>query len=157
MLEPAVGRTSSRSLVEHNNNAALLSDLAVLLGCSADLQGRFPDGQRPDVLRADFKNRILFLGDAKHTETPGCALTRFRLRSYFRWLSPIWGAHICIAALCFTNARHRRGWMDRLVELGESSHLTPLTTGCASFGRKFNLVWIAFAPQSPRLCSRRLK
>jgi hypothetical protein len=154
MVEFAAVASSSRRFVEHNTNATLLGDLAILLGCSVDLGGRFPDGKRPDILRAKLDDGILFLGDAKHTETPGCALTRVRLRGYFRWLAPNCVERLAIVALCFTNPRHRVGWMRRLIELGESFELTVSTKGFASFGRTFNLVWVAFAAGPPKPCSR---
>jgi hypothetical protein len=91
------------------------------------------------------------VGDGKHTETPGCAMTRLRLRRYFRWMT-VCGARFCIAALCVSRFHHRRAWLQRLLQLGATSALNPLTKGYFSPDQHSHVVWVVFeTPHRPCL------
>lgn len=132
-----------RRFAEHDKKAKLLDDLAILLGCESCLCSGFPDGRRPDVLRVDVARQILFIGDAKHTETPRCEMTRLRLCSYLHWLL----AHvrsaprIGIFALCFAEGSHRKGWSRTVAEMVALVGLRTYQCGFCSFGERLNVVW----------------
>ena len=130
-------------LTEHNKKARLLNDLAILLGCDGGLHSGFPDGRRPDVVRIDVVRQILFIGDAKQTETPRCKMTTIRLRSYLRWLR----AHVRdaerlgIVALCFEKRSHRKGWSQTVMDTAAFVGLRTYRHGFCSFGKRLNIVW----------------
>jgi len=71
---------------KHETLRDLLEDVAVLAGFCVRVEPPLDSGKRPDVLRVRPRDRLLFLGEAKSTETPGCAETRARLFSYMRWI-----------------------------------------------------------------------
>jgi hypothetical protein len=131
------------ALAEHDKKARLLNDLAILLGCDGGLHSGFPDGRRPDVVRIDVVRQILFIGDAKQTETPRCEMTRIRLRNYLRWLR----AHVCdaerlgIFALCFEKRSHRKGWSQTIIDTAALVGLQTHRHGFCSFGERLNMVW----------------
>lgn len=66
--------------VTHESRVEDLETLATLAAFTAPLA--LPWRLRPDVVRINAESRALFLGDAKATETPGCAATFARLRWY---------------------------------------------------------------------------
>lgn len=66
----------------HESRVDCLRTLATLAGCAGGFGGRLPDGARPDVVRYAADRRLLFVADAKDTESPGCAATRMRLAAY---------------------------------------------------------------------------
>src|SRR5206468_314859 len=101
----------SNRLSTHDRRVEFLGTLATLMGCTETFGGVFPDGRRPDVLRADSKLTVLFVGDAKNTESPGNLETQARLLRYLRWLAAFVdrGAGIGIFALCFGREVHTYG------------------------------------------------
>lgn len=70
----------------HEDRVRVLETLAILAGFPSELW----IGQRlmPDVARYDPISWSLFVGDAKATETSGCAATRARLGAYVRAIRP---------------------------------------------------------------------
>lgn len=68
----------------HETLVAHLETLGRLSGHSLPLDGRLPDGTRPDVVLADPDSRSLFLGDAKVSETGRNHGAAVRLRHYLR-------------------------------------------------------------------------
>lgn len=58
-----------------------------------------PGGLRPDVTLVDVDRPIIFIGDAKHSESPTNRAARARLSSYFTWIASLeapWDAIIAI-------------------------------------------------------------
>ncbi len=92
-----------RGTSAHDQKVTFLDTLAVLLGCTEGVGGEFPDGRRPDVLRIDADRGVLFIGDAKETESPGCQASLARLLSYLRWLPAqvVGRGGLGIFAICF--------------------------------------------------------
>lgn len=99
--------------VAHEQRAEVLDALAVLAGFSAEL-ACWPDGTRPDVLRADVARRRLFVGEAKATESPCRSDTAERLARYLAWVAAA-RADMTYVAICFGRRDDRRGWI-RLLE-----------------------------------------
>ena len=48
-----------------------------------------PDDRMPDVLLAHVQARRVFVGDAKHTESPSDPATRARLLAYLNWSASV--------------------------------------------------------------------
>lgn len=59
--------------------------MAVLAGCTSVLPGALPDHRRPDVLRFDVSRRVVFVGEAKDTESATDTATVARLAAYMDW------------------------------------------------------------------------
>ena len=139
-----------KSLQVHDAKAQFLDDLAMLMGCQESIGSRLPDGSRPDVLRINQRNRMLFLGDAKNSETPGCIATRFRLRNYLNWMS----VHLNgsersgIFALCFGRSSDCRGWERTLSTLCYESKLNPTGQGVVQFSPDLTVHWNIFKSNS---------
>lgn len=103
---------------QHESRVELLETLASLLECHARPSLFLLGGEIPDVLRFRTTPRLIFIGDAKATESPGSAATSSRLRSYVHW------AHVIedtskipiIVALCIqrSEAIAWRRTMDRI-------------------------------------------
>jgi hypothetical protein len=71
----------------HESRRALLDTFAILAGFSERMPLPLFDGCIPDVFRVSKPHRAIFIGDAKHTETPECIATMTRLQHYAAWLS----------------------------------------------------------------------
>jgi len=67
---------------DHQERVDLLRSIATLSGYSCDVP--IDDALVPDVARLSRATRGLFVGDAKATETSGCAATSHRLQNYLR-------------------------------------------------------------------------
>lgn len=97
----------------HDDKVRFLDSLAVLMGCKESLGGQLPYGERPDVLRTDRKQGVLFIGDGKNTESPKCIDTQLRLLRYLKWLS----AHVSdkdrigMFSICFGRKADSEGWV----------------------------------------------
>jgi hypothetical protein len=115
----------------HERRVADLLTLATLAGFTADLaiEGHL----RPDVVRANFSSRRFFLGDAKETESPGCANTRRRLLRYARaaraWTCSGEGV---VIALAFKTPAHARGWLHLLAEATRVAGFDPTSARVCS-------------------------
>ncbi len=94
---------------EHERRASVLDALAVLAGLPVE-PTIWPDGTRPDVLRADVSGRSLFVGEAKHTETPGRIDTAARLARYLQWVAEARPDRVYIA-VCFGRPHDGRDWI----------------------------------------------
>jgi hypothetical protein len=126
-----------------------LDVLAVLVGCEEVLGGSLPDGRRPDVLRADSRRRALFVGDAKHSESPGNRETQARLLGYFRWLSSHFeGGGLGIYAVCFGRKSDTSAWVETLAMLGYEVGLGYMRRGVERFGPRLVVVWYMFEPSA---------
>jgi len=129
----------------HERKVEFLDALAILMGCEETMGGALPDGRRPDVLRLDSRRRILFFGDAKHSESPGDTETQARLMGYVRWLS----AHIGsggtgVFAVCF--AKDADAWVATLAMLWHEAGLVPSKRGVERFEPGLTVAWSAFGP-----------
>ena len=133
-------------LAEHNSRVLFLDTLALLLGCKGSIGGMLPDGRHPDVLRIDKKREILFIGEAKNTETPGFKETQMRLLEYLRWLA----SHVTkedrigLFAICFGEKADSAGWEQTVLMLAREISLVCSGHDIASFSSKLNVVWFIF-------------
>src|SRR2546426_6033017 len=121
MLSPGSHRELD-AVASHESRTQLLDSLAVLIGCREQLGSTLPDGLRPDVLRLDTTRRLLFLGEAKHSESPRNRYSIERLTKYVQWIR----SHLefvpraggpnptAVVAICFGQAAHADDWLDTL-------------------------------------------
>ncbi len=132
----------------HRDRTELLKSLAVLFGCAQRVDA-FADGARPDILRSDASKAVLFLGEAKDTETPGNTETQIRLLAYFRWIKAYLrrGGRRAIVAVCFGEAAHSKKWKDTLEFLSAETNLVPLQAGSERFDGKARIVWCLYATE----------
>lgn len=134
------------SLAKHDAKVEFLDALAILMNCQERVGSRFPDGACPDVLRVNRRKNLLFIGDAKITEAPGCRQTQARLNRYLGWLS----LHlhrpkaIAIFAICFENKADRRLWGETISSLSRELDLIAGHTGLVEFDRCLYVAWHVF-------------
>ena len=130
-------------LAVHEYRVQFLNTLAMLLGCKETFGTEFPDGKRPDVLRVDSKGGVLFIGDAKNTESPKCQATQARLLEYLSWLS----AHVSrdgrvgIFAICFGRDSDTQGWKETICSLAHQVSLVFSDHGVEKFEPEINVAW----------------
>lgn len=130
---------------KHERRVEFLDTLAVLLGCEGTLGGTLPDGRRPDVLRIDPRRRVLFIGDAKHSETPGNRETQARLLRYLRWLlSHVENGGLGVFAVCFGKDPDIGRWTDTLTVLSSEVGLEQTRRGTEWFEPGLTVVWAEF-------------
>lgn len=132
-----------KSGLTHEDRTQFLDTLAILLGCSYAVRNGLPDGRRPDVLRIDNSKGFLFVGDAKHTESPGCRRTQGRLYNYLRWLA----AHVAsgrdgLFAVCFGKRAETRCWIKTLCMLWRKAAVGGCEPRVEEFGHGLIVVWI---------------
>ena len=145
-LTPGVRQYSAQGLVVHEERVGFLETLATLMGCCDPFADEFPDGRRPDVLRTDPRLTVLFVGDAKNTESPGNVETQARLLGYIRWLAAFVerGAGIGIFALCFGTAGHTPTWVATILMLAREVGLETAEQGVEHFGPGLIVAWFVF-------------
>ena len=137
------GQADQQRSTEHDRKAKFLDTLATLIGCRETVGGWLPDGRRPDVLRLDSKRSVLFIGEAKDTESPGFRATQARLQRYLSWLS----AHVArvkgmgIFAVCFRRESDSRNWVETVLYLGHEVDLYYTDYGLERFGSGFLIAW----------------
>lgn len=130
----------------HEGRVGLLEDLALLLGCRETYGATLPDGRRPDVVRMDTGKGILFLGEAKNTETPGSQATRGRLLHYLLWIA----AHIAdpertaILAICLKGSSSLRAWNEAVETICREVGLDHFITGSECFLSPHAFLWFIF-------------
>jgi hypothetical protein len=143
-----IGQGGGAPTLRHEDRRRTLDALGILLGCTANLTAGLPDGSRPDVLRLSTTQRLLFLADAKDTETPGCKATAARLRRYLEWVrthvTVMGGA--AIVALAVGRPPERLRWLETLRNSASDVGLRPSTEGTDILDHTCALVWIAFGP-----------
>lgn len=118
----------------HRYRTSVLTCLSNLTGCREELPS-FP-GAWPDVLRVDRSRLRVFIGDAKHTETPQGLDTRARLAKYvdaaLQALEAGWEEAILV--VCFGRAREDRSWLELLAGLAHAGGLRVRMIENRSFG-----------------------
>jgi hypothetical protein len=130
---------------EHQRLVSFLDTLAIMLGCFQTLNSQLPDATRPDVVRANTGSGVLFLGDAKNTETPNCSFTKQRLMHYVIWLSFFMSANSsrkAVFAICHNKYENSYSWLDTLVELFSNSSLRTFKSGVEEFDAVTCITWI---------------
>ena len=123
-----------------------LITLAQLLGCTNAVGSILPDGTRPDVLRIDPVGEMLFIGDAKDTEKPGCAATQCRLFRYLRWIAShrLRQRGLSVFALCFGRRDDQAGWLSTVTMLASEAGLPDIAPQVRKFGRDTIVVWLVY-------------
>lgn len=108
----------------------------------------FPDGRRPDVLRMDSVRNVLFIGDAKHVETPGNLATQARLKGYLSWLlSHIGrGSATGIFVICSGKDSESKGWSNTVRFLAQELGLEHSACGTELFEQGLIVTWFVFGP-----------
>jgi len=127
----------------HKEGTALLDTLATLVGCLASLNAGLPDGLRPDVMRLDLSSGRLFVGDAKHSESPSSIHTQGRILNYLRWFA----AHLrCgrgegVFAVCFSKISDTHLWVEALDMLAAEAGVPHAFVRHEQFPGGMTLVW----------------
>ena len=138
------GYTSNRFAV-HDGKVKLLDTLAILLGCRENLNGQLPDGKRPDIIRVNSKQGILFIGDGKNTESPNSQETQSRLLVYLIWLAAHLGrgGRQGIFSICFGNKLSTEKWVKTIVQLGRIAGIAFTYFGFEEFAPDKLVVWFS--------------
>lgn len=132
------------TVTPHEQRVQFLHTLAVLAGFPLRFNVELPDGRRPDVIHLDLTRNLLFIGDGKDTETPGCTATRARLHAYFLWVR----AHVCsrggaaTVALCFGERSCAERWLSALTDLADDVGVTVDGLGVTEFTMGFVVAWV---------------
>lgn len=140
----------------HETRVAFLHALAATSGCHRVYNGALPDGRRPDVLRLDTDRNMIFIGDGKDTESPGCTATLARLAGYFRWLR----VHVqdrggaAVFAICFGNRDHHRLWLPAIQCLAAEVCISPQEADTVSFDSGLMVAWLTFGDNRCRVLRR---
>ena len=130
----------------HEDRVRFLDTLAILIGCKETAGRTLPDGCRPDVVRINSEQWILFLGEAKHTETAGCSATQVRMQEYLHWLSIHVNRHggTGIFALCVERGTDTRKWQETVLTLGHEVELECKVVEAQVFPRNMVVIWFVF-------------
>ena len=133
--------------MDHEKRVAILGALANLTGCKQRVS-RLPDGRIPDVLQINSESNALFVGDAKHTETPGNVETRLRLLGYLHWIalhSSRDRSSQAFFALAVGNPWHVSAWKEELYHLSCEAGIRRISIRELSLGQRIYIVWFAVA------------
>ena len=133
----------------HEQRVELLEHMSRLAGCTVACT--VGPGLDPDVLLSHPRRRLVFLGEAKRSETPGNSHTERRLRRYLRalrWLQ----RHRFAArfALC-GDPLEAAGWSWLLVRLASSERVVVASTGTVDVESKERVVWLDLLPTEGEL------
>ena len=134
----------------HEERVALLEACAVLAGHLTP--GRLAPDEYPDVVRLDLHRCSLFVGDAKATETPGCAATRARVHGYLRairaWTRDGFTARV---ALCHGRPDQAGGWTELLQHAARCAAIDVTHTGCDDLEPGTVVTWVDIGPTRPQV------
>lgn len=134
-----------RDQTVHERRVEFLDTLAILVGCEGTLGGELPDGRRPDVIRYTPERRVLFIGDAKHWESPGNRETQARLLSYVRWMSAhVQSGGVGVFAMCFGRQSDTAAWVETMEMLSYEERLYCEAKGVEEFEPRLYVVWFRF-------------
>jgi hypothetical protein len=130
----------------HSDQVAFLEDLASAAGFWDVLC--LPDGVLPDVARIDLGRKILFIGDAKDTETPGCSATARRLTRYVSWLAvhSTHAGNTSILVLCYRRASDTGGWARMVATVANSTEARVGHATVTQFGPGLNVLRWSVCP-----------
>ncbi len=133
----------NRAFQIHETRVSLLESLAKLAGCPVRLGTSLADGSKPDVFRVNLDEPLLFVGEAKNTESPACLATRTRMQTYFEWLSAFQRHKRGngIFAICFGDKKQSPGWVCTVNYLASKERLSWKHVGQEDFGPGFAVVW----------------
>lgn len=133
-----------RPSLVHEQRVGLLDQLGRLAGCTVPSSlGR---GLDPDVLLSHPKCRLVFLGEAKRSETPGNAETTMRLRRYFRALRHLQrNGYAARVALCGDPLEAAR-WSRVLSLVATSERAAASATGVTDVDLGERVVWLDLPP-----------
>lgn len=115
----------------HESRVCDLETLAALAGYTEPVA--FGWRLRPDVVRACPCNGALFIGDAKDTETPGCAATRARLRWYCVGAASYPRVPV-VMALAVSAEASVRGWRAAVVHAARAAGCRVTLWGTTALG-----------------------
>ncbi len=96
--------------IEHEYRRTLLDAVATLAGFRLCIEASLPDGSRPDVLRLCSDRRQVFIGEAKHTETPSTTATLVRLQRYLTWVVASPRSWSFLLVICHPTATRSQEW-----------------------------------------------
>ncbi len=135
--------STNNRLAIHNKREDFLNNLAIILGCYESFGSELPDGKRPDVIRFNSSKRILFIGDAKHTETPNNGACRKRLMNYLLWFSSHLSkvGRVGIFAICFGNRSDLIGWIETIKILAQLAGIVISELYFEEFDHRTKLLW----------------
>lgn len=141
---------------EHEARREVLGAIAVLSGFDLAVRSALPDGSRPDVLHISSADRRVFIGEAKHSETPGCSSTLARMQRYLAWFgSADGGLAECLLAVCHSRRDDYRAWQAGLRLLAFEGQLDVASTGSRSLGLDAVLTWAVMSGKSARVVRTR--
>jgi hypothetical protein len=141
---------------EHEARREVLGAIAVLSGFDLAVRSALPDGSRPDVLYISSADRRVFIGEAKHSETPGCLGTLARMRRYLAWFGSVGGGpDECVLAVCHSRYDDRSAWQAGLRLLAFEEQLDVASTGSKSLGLGATLTWAAMSARPARVIKPR--
>ncbi len=135
----------SSRLDEHERLVKFLDTMAIMLGCAQSLDSHLPDATRPDVIRINTKSDILFIGDAKNTESPNSIFTQERLLNYVTWLSLFLSNsnnRKIVFAICHNKGENAHSWLKMLFSLFSRSGIYPSKYGVEEFDSSTYIEWI---------------
>lgn len=151
MLLPGNNYGESRNSI-HDKRVRFLEVLADLIGCHEHIVPGFPDGTMPDVLRKNSRGGMLFVADAKNTETPGNIDTQVRLSNYIRWVAMHVnsGKGSAIFLICFRRASDGPHWHKTLMRFATDnlSSFRMLKLGSFDTGYHLSGIVVESNPQS---------
>lgn len=135
-----------RAFEIHECLAGFLDALAVLAGCTESIGGQLPNGLRPDVIRIDSRRDVLFVGDAKNTESPNCKSTRFRLGQYIGWLAIQVRSRkgIGLFAICHSHHADGEAWARTVSELAREEGINSDLIKSAVFDTSYSVQLFVF-------------
>lgn len=101
----------------HEDRAAVLSTIATLADFTTTMRG-LPDGSIPDVLQLRPNDGVIFVGDAKATETPGNRETFERLCHYADFIAGWVSAGDSAVLALAVQVPDAYGWLRVVRDLG---------------------------------------
>ncbi len=137
----------------HEERVDILDQLSRLAGCT--VRCTLGPGLLPDVLLAHASSRLLFLGEAKRSETPGNIETERRLRRYLRAVRPLQRHGYAIRLAVCGDRSEAAKWSKLLSRLAASERLAVSVSGSADVGCAERVVWLDLLPTGSLLASPR--
>jgi hypothetical protein len=114
-----------------------------LSGFNLPLPLPLPDGSVPDVLRVSSSSLGIFIGDAKHSESPNNFSTYQRLQKYAKWITPPqkraeWRS---VFSVCHGDGDMANQWTALLLHLAASCDLPLLGYGIKPLAEDVIISW----------------